>query len=91
MRCDSPLNRLFPQHLDGDSMLLVTRRELRFHTASVEVRHSPLGNERLDGWTPVVRSLALYGVRGTRIVNSLYSPTLLSTAMLPPCAFVTMS
>ena len=29
--------------------------------------------------------------RGSRIVNSLYSPTLLSTAMLPPCYCVTMS
>ena len=32
-----------------------------------------------------------YGLRGSRIVNSLYSPTLLSTVMLPPCCCVTMS
>ncbi len=31
-----------------------------------------------------VRSGA-YRTRGSRIVNSLYSPSLLSTAMLPPC------
>jgi hypothetical protein len=29
--------------------------------------------------------------RGNRMVNSLYSPTLLSTVMLPPCCWVTMS
>ena len=32
-----------------------------------------------------------YRLRGSRIVNSLYSPTSLSTAMIPPCAFVTIS
>jgi hypothetical protein len=35
--------------------------------------------------------IGTYGLRGSRIVNSLYSPTLLSTAMLPPCCCVTMS
>jgi hypothetical protein len=29
--------------------------------------------------------------RGSRIVNSLYSPTSLSTVIVPPCCFVTMS
>ena len=32
-----------------------------------------------------------YGFRGSRTTNSLYSPILLSTAMLPPCCCVTMS
>ena len=32
-----------------------------------------------------------YGLRGNWIVNSLYSPTLLSTVMPPPCCWVTMS
>ena len=35
--------------------------------------------------------ISAHGLRGSRIVNSLYSPTLLSTAMLPPCCCVTMS
>ena len=32
-----------------------------------------------------------YRLRGSRIVNSLYSPTSLSTVIVPPCCFVTMS
>ena len=32
-----------------------------------------------------------HGLHGSRIVNSLYSLTLLSTVMLPPCCCVTMS
>ena len=35
--------------------------------------------------------IGAYGLRGSRIVNSLYSPTSLSTAMVPPCCCVTMS
>ena len=29
--------------------------------------------------------MGAYGLRGSRIVNSLYWPTLLSSVMLPPC------
>ena len=43
------------------------------------------------GRKPTVRSKAFYGLRGSRIVNSLYSPTSLSTVIVPPCCFVTMS
>ena len=39
-----------------------------------------------------IRSLiGAYGLRGSRIVNSLYSPTPLSTAIVPRCCCVTMS
>src|SRR5262249_1323245 len=34
-----------------------------------------------EGVLPIVS----HALRGSRIVNSLYSPTLLSTVMLPPC------
>ena len=47
------------------------------------VRAGAVSNDRFRWGT--------YGLRGSRIVNSLYSPTLLSTAMLPPCCWVTMS
>ena len=40
---------------------------------------------------PCKMTAFFYGLRGSRIVNSLYSPTLLSTAMLPPCCWVTIS
>ena len=40
---------------------------------------------------PLLVVTGAYGLRGSRILNSLYSPTLLSTAMLPPCCFVTIS
>jgi hypothetical protein len=33
----------------------------------------------------------LHERRGSRTVNSLYSPTLLSTLMLPPCCCVMIS
>jgi hypothetical protein len=39
MRCDSRLNPSFPQPLGGDSILLATRRELRFPTASTQTGH----------------------------------------------------
>ena len=43
-------------------------------------------------WECNRRSLiSVHGLRGSRIVNSLYSPTLLSTVMVPPCCCVTMS
>ena len=47
---------------------------------------------RRPAWVDSGRSLiGAHGLRGSRIVNSLYSPTSLSTAMLPPCCCVTMS
>ena len=57
---------------------------------SVDPGHSPIANEWLLEVYPALL-IGAYRLRGSRIVNSLKSPTLLSTAMLPPCAFVTMS
>ena len=55
----------------------------RFFESRLELRYSLFSTGR---------SLTVaYGLRGSRIVNSLHSPTLLSTAMLPPCCCVTMS
>jgi hypothetical protein len=36
-------------------------------------------------------AIAVCGLRGSRTVNSVKSPTLLSTVIVPPCSWVTMS